>query len=261
MVDKVKERLGLPIYGRIREDIFRKKPNGQEELVKRGRWSKNKIVDSAGKLIAGLLANYTGFTGGILYHAIGEGTAAWGPTPPEPGDSDDTLYSEDFRKQPATILFVEEVAGQADSGTNLVITTNDLGSYVNDYFNGFLITITAGTNEGETRLVKDFRNLGATQEIEVDEAYTAPVDASTEFEIDEPVAPPPLTDKIEIKTVFSFGDGTDGFYIREQGLFGGDATAAVDSGVMINALRHPPIWKDSTVKIVRYIQLDFVRTT
>lgn len=261
MVDKAKERFGLPIFGRIREDIFRKKSNGQVELVSRGKWKNNKIVDSAGKLLAGLLANYTGFTGGILFHAIGTGSVGWGPTPPEPGDGDTTLVAEDFRKAPATILFVQEVAGQADSGTNLVITTNDLGAYANDYFNGFLITITGGTNDGETRLVKDFRQLGATQEIEVDEAFTSPVDATTEFEIDEPVAPPTITDKIEIKTVFSFGDGTDGMDIREQGLFGGDATSAVDSGVMINALRHPPIYKDSTVKIVRYIQLDFVRTT
>lgn len=259
MVDKTKERFGLPLFGKVRDDIFRKNPNGQVELFSRGEWVHNKIVDSAGKLLAGLLANYVGFTGGILFHAIGAGNAGWGATPPEPGDGDTTLFSEDFRKAPATILFVEEVAGQADSGTQLVIVTNDLGAYANDYFNGFLITITAGTNAGATRLIKDFRNLGATQEIEVDEAFTSPVDATTEFEIDEPTTS--ITDKIEIKTVFSFGDGTDGFNIREQGLFGGDATAAVDSGVMVNALRHPPIYKDRTIKIVRYIQLDFVRTT
>lgn len=259
MVDKAKERVGIPLFGRIREEVYKLDAEGRECLVFRSNWKRNKIVDSAGKLLAGLLANEGTFTGGILFHAIGEGNPAWGANPPEPAATDTTLFDEDFRRAPTTIQYVKEVLGEADSGTYTVITTSDLSSYADDYFNGFLITITAGTNEGETRLVKDFRNLGATQEIEVDEPFTNPIDATSEFEIDEPSAS--IEDKIEVKTVFSFGDGTDGFYIREQGLFGGNATSTPDSGLMINALRHPGIWKDHTIKLIRYIQLDFVRTT
>jgi len=258
MADKAKERIGLPIYGRIREDIFKRLPDGREVLLERRPWRRNKIVDSAGQLLAGLLANYVGFTGGILYHAIGQGNAGWGVSPPDPGDGDTTLYDEVFRKQPATIVFVQEVEGQADSGTYDTIV-DAARTEADDYWNGMMITVTAGTNAGLSRLIKDFQNSSGT--ITVDEPFPAPIDSSSEYEIDEPVTVPPFTDKIEVKTVFSFGDGPDGFDMREQGLFGGTATATLDSGIMINALRHPPMYKDHTIKIVRYIQLDFVRTT
>ena len=44
---------------------------------------------------------------------------------------------------------------------------------------------------------------------------------------------------------------------HEFGLFGGDATAAADSGDMIDNIRHPRIWKNQDVEMERYIQLEF----
>lgn len=67
-----------------------------------------------------------------------------------------------------------------------------------------------------------------------------------------------VTNVIRIKTEYDFTDGPDGFYIREQGLFGGvSALPAKDSGFMINNIRHRGIYKDSNLKLVRYIQISF----
>jgi len=63
------------------------------------------------------------------------------------------------------------------------------------------------------------------------------------------------TNCILITTTFDFGEGTGS--VREQGLFGGDATVALDSGYMINAIRHKEIYKGATQKLIRRIRYTF----
>ena len=71
------------------------------------------------------------------------------------------------------------------------------------------------------------------------------------------VVTPTMTHKIEITTTYDFSDsGADGS-IREQGLFGGNATVSTDSGYMIDVIRHVEIFKDPTIKIIRKIRLSF----
>lgn len=66
------------------------------------------------------------------------------------------------------------------------------------------------------------------------------------------------TTTILVKTTFDYGDaGANGRFIREQGLFGGSATGAKDRGLMVNAINHPALWKDETIRLVRFIQLMF----
>lgn len=69
-----------------------------------------------------------------------------------------------------------------------------------------------------------------------------------------------ITNIILVKTTLDFpeanGSGS-GEFIREQGLFGGTATAAEDSGIMINIIFHRARFKDSSVKIVRFIKFIF----
>lgn len=63
---------------------------------------------------------------------------------------------------------------------------------------------------------------------------------------------------ILVQTVFLYGDlNQAGEYIREQGLFGGTATGSVDSGEMIDCVRHNKIWKDSGIELIRNIKLEF----
>lgn len=70
-----------------------------------------------------------------------------------------------------------------------------------------------------------------------------------------------ITNVLLVKTTLDFGDanGNDGLGrdIRCQGVFGGDATAVLDSGMMLDEINHTKRWKDATVKIVRYIKFVF----
>jgi len=74
-----------------------------------------------------------------------------------------------------------------------------------------------------------------------------------------------LTYKIEIKTIFYFGEewvtifeGIYGsFVVREQGLFGGSASSAANSGQMIDVIRHLPISLDAETQLERRIRIEF----
>ncbi len=67
-----------------------------------------------------------------------------------------------------------------------------------------------------------------------------------------------VTPTLLVKTTFDYDDaGANGRFIREQGLFGGTATPEKDSGLMVDAINHPAIWKDETIRLVRFIQLIF----
>lgn len=68
-----------------------------------------------------------------------------------------------------------------------------------------------------------------------------------------------ITNTIQIKTTYDFltPSALNGKFIREQGLFGGDATGTINSGFMIDAINHVKIFKDSSIRIVRFIDLTF----
>ncbi len=71
---------------------------------------------------------------------------------------------------------------------------------------------------------------------------------------DTPVAV--VTSKIRISTTLLTTDLV-GVTIREQALFGGDATATIDSGFIINVIRHAPIFKSGAAQLTRNIKLTF----
>jgi hypothetical protein len=68
-----------------------------------------------------------------------------------------------------------------------------------------------------------------------------------------------VTNSILIKTTLDFNEanGAGGEFIREQGIFGGDATGATDSGVMVNLIFHKSRFKDSSLRLIRFIQFIF----
>lgn len=92
----------------------------------------------------------------------------------------------------------------------------------------------------------------------VDEVYRKPpteivwIDPGTQ----QPIGSP--TRIIRVKTTFLYSDmNPAGVYIREQGLFGGSATSTLNSGEMVDNIRHVKIWKDENVELDRYIKLTF----
>lgn len=66
--------------------------------------------------------------------------------------------------------------------------------------------------------------------------------------------PGQVTNRLLIQTTLDF-DEANGQFIREQGLVGGPATAALNSGLLFNLIFHRARYKDSSVKIIRRIQL------
>lgn len=92
-----------------------------------------------------------------------------------------------------------------------------------------------------------------------DEYYRKPPD-SISYLLADGSPSPAVSNILLIRTTLDFSEANgpgSGEYIREQGLYGGPATAAGGSGILANLIFHRARWKDSTVKIVRFIQLIF----
>jgi len=68
-----------------------------------------------------------------------------------------------------------------------------------------------------------------------------------------------ITNRVRLKTIFDFSEA-NGEWIREQGVFGGDATTGLNSGHIINIIRHSRIRKEDNVKLERFIQFNIVLT-
>lgn len=68
-----------------------------------------------------------------------------------------------------------------------------------------------------------------------------------------------VTNSILIRTTLDYpeANGVSGEIIREQGLFGGTATATANSGLLANLIFHRARAKDATVRVIRSINLVF----
>lgn len=62
--------------------------------------------------------------------------------------------------------------------------------------------------------------------------------------------------KIEITVTLATSEAND--VLREFGLFGGTATASVDTGEIVNWIAHDRIDKDNTLEIERIVRIEFV---
>jgi len=173
------------VKGRWRDVVTRRRPDGTEEVVEETPWSSNMIVQGMSVALAALMKGDPDFAGGIRYHAVGRGLAAWDPlpTPPTPLATAVSLVDEYFRKVPTAISYLDPLG----------------------------------------------------------------------------VPVPGPTKSILVQTILDYpeANGMAGEYIREQGIFCGQATAALNSGTMVNLIYHVARWKNSTVKITRYINFIF----
>jgi hypothetical protein len=88
----------------------------------------------------------------------------------------------------------------------------------------------------------------------VDEYFRKPPTAISYLDpLGNPVPGP--TRSILVQTILDYteANGMAGEYIREQGIFCGQATAALGSGTMVNLIYHVAKFKNASVKITRYI--------
>lgn len=248
------------MIGLWRDEIYTKTANGVTKEVIKG---KNTLVQPYTTLMTMLLSNDS-LANGILYHAIGKGDASWDTANPAHTAKvwQTALTDELNRKSPDSINYIKVGSGTASDGTTTTIvdpwrqdanTTIWHGRFEPDhYFDGMTVTITAGTNFGESRTVLDFDQQTGT--ITVSSPFSNPIDSTSAYEFTQ-TSSASATNAIEIRTTWDYGDPPFGEYIREQGLFGGLATATVDTGSMIDAIVHAKRWKDNSVKLVRYIDL------
>ena len=81
------------------------------------------------------------------------------------------------------------ITGTADSGGNNTLTASSgLGSYSNDYFNGWTIEITGGTGNGQTKTVSDFAT--STGVVTVSSNWTTNPDSTSTYSLSRPFTEP-----------------------------------------------------------------------
>ena len=256
-------KVSQQVKGIWRDEIWEKDENGVERLVKT-QTDHNIITQPFTILLSMLLSNDPSLLGGVLYHAIGEGDAAWDTGGiPAPEWSDIALLSELDRRTPDGISYIKYGEGTAQSGSvSAIVDPRRLESCdlvgrfePDDFFNGMTVEIVSGTNLGESRVVADY--VQATGQITVATPFPVPIDATSEYQFVPEVSVDP-TNAIEVRTTWDYGTPSDPInykYIREQGLFGGTATGTVDSGLLIDRVTHERIFKAPTTKLVRMIDL------
>jgi len=77
--------------------------------------------------------------------------------------------------------------GLADSGTDTTIVDDQLKQQPDDFYNGGVVTVIDGTNEGETRYISDFTRSSGT--VTVGESFPAANDVTTRYEVRRSWAP------------------------------------------------------------------------
>jgi len=246
----------------------------------KGTW-KDEIYDLNGNLIGApegsniwtepasrfIMGAFTSLlTPGTIYHAVGTGMPEWDTAVPYPKPNvyQTTLTAENFRKQVGSMTYMRIGHGTALSGTLTEIydpwrenpaTSLYWGRFEpSSLFVGSEITITGGTNAGEVRTVLGYDQI--TGRITVSVAFPEACDNTTEYSFTASPAVVP-TNAIEFRTVLDYTDIPAGAYLREQGLFGGVLSGVPNGGFMIDCIHNNRIWKDASVRIVRFITLSF----
>ena len=88
-----------------------------------------------------------------------------------------------------------------------------------------------------------------------DEADRNPPDSIVFLDAFDVVVAGP-TNIIRVRTTYLEAELV-GETLREQALFGGNATSTTDSGIIVNVIRHGPIFKSGDLALVRNIKLTF----
>lgn len=125
--DVPEEKVPKP-RGYTRDIVIKKMPDGSEKVLEDTGWKENKIVIGTPKLMAGLWLNEPTFTGGILFHAQGEGDPSWDMLSPVPEADwiDDKLEAEYFRKAPDSIVYLDESNNPVAYITGRILVTTTL---------------------------------------------------------------------------------------------------------------------------------------
>lgn len=224
---------------------------GPDGRVRWSRFHHNLVVASAKKVVAAAMKG----TLNSLYHAIGTGSPLWDSVMPNVQKTDTVLYDEYYRKAIATITHVDEQTGfHVVASPNLQdqLEATEFGAITDSTLVvGRLVEIIDGTNVGDCREITAIS--GNT--ITVDSPFTALPDATTKWRLGVVSNAP--TGTIDIETTFTARDANAEGTIREEAIFGADATDELETGVLFSAIRHEPISKVNGTALSRLIRIRF----
>lgn len=114
--ETVAERRKFTMDGRYQDVIIHE--NGEREELP---WEHNIIVNSAGNLIAALMASDTTYGIGLTWWAIGSGNPSWDITPAVPSPTDTILVNEIYRKAiPTPIGYINPDGSPSAVVTNML---------------------------------------------------------------------------------------------------------------------------------------------
>ena len=204
-----------------------------------GPYRDNIAVTTAGTALACGLAALDSKSN-AMFHAIGVGRGQWDASTPNPAKDDTVLVEEIFRKVPTSINYITEYTGfhdpsspdEQDELDDAIFAT--IGSAL---LVGRTIEILSGTNAGDVREILSLSG----NKITVDANFTTVPDATTEFRVGVVSTTP--TNVVDVETTFLADEDSSDGQIREQGLFLGEASTELDSGTLMNYIRHPVLTK------------------
>lgn len=274
--DMSQEHVGFKADGWFWDEIYCRGAKGEDVLVERTPLEHNQQVNSSITLIAGLLLNDLGFTGGIVQHAQGSGNPSWDPgVGPTPALTDVQLVAEQGRRVPDTIIYVSVTSGVSPGGaptlppaaSATLLVAFDGGSPQTVTFAGSETTpaLVAAAITGQVTGGKGVVNgsniditsntIGPLSQTIVSGGSALPAigqTAGTYTGSVTPLSPGTRSNTIQVRTTYDYTDLV-GVTIREQGLFGGNATSTPNSGYMWNAIRQVARFKSGAVKLVRSV--------
>ncbi len=178
---------------------------------------------------------------GLKYHAIGAGNASWSAATYASGISvvSSGLTTEVARAIPYYCAFVENYISTAEGGSNNFLSDNNLKRYSPASLLGKTLYIGSGTNAGQAGIITYDPELDIIDNYTDYRVYISPsmssgIDSTSVYEIrNVPVQGEKITDKVILKTTFLNNSGSN-YVIREHGLFGGNASENLNSGLIFN---------------------------
>lgn len=274
----LQELAGLRCDGWFWDEVYEKGPDGKDVLIERTPLQHNQQVNSSIILVAGLLLNDLGFTGGILQHAQGSGSPSWDPGPgPTPSVTDTQLVVEEGRRPPDTIIYVSVTSGTSPGGAptlppaalSTVLVAFDGGPVQTVTFAGTETTpalvaaaitaqVTGGkgvVNGANIDIVSN--TVGPLSQVIISGGSALVAIGQTAGTYTGTITPLGVGIRgttIQVRTTYDYTDLV-GVTIREQGLFGGNATGTANSGYMFNAIRQVARFKSGAIKLVRSVVL------
>jgi hypothetical protein len=192
-----------------------------------------------------------------MFLAIGSGDLSWDTARPAPSKTDTSLFAEYYRRPIDSVTHITEITGYNENiGAADEIESSLFEDIDPSLLIGRLVEIIGDAGNpvpiGETRTITAVTD-SVPFIITVDSPFTSTPTTTTKFRIGYVSNIP--TGVVDIETTFPAEDGNAFGTIREEAIFGGDATDLLNSGIMLNVIRHEPLSKQTGTSLTRVVRI------